>query len=115
MAKRRPYRTEWVEDLPERVAKDTVYIVGGERHPFRAAVVCPRHRCQQVIHLDIAPSFARRWSMTVHSDKTLSLHPSIHVTGHPCRCHYWLRRGKIRWSEAPGILVPRENTRDPDP
>jgi len=54
LAKRHPYGTEWVEDLPERVAKDTVYIIGGKTYPFQAAVICPRRRCQQIIRLDIS-------------------------------------------------------------
>ena len=34
IARFRPYRTEWVEDLPGDVGKDTIFVVGGRRHPF---------------------------------------------------------------------------------
>jgi len=112
-AKRHPYRTEWVEDLPDLVTKNTVYVIGGKRHPFQAAVVCPRKRCRQIVHLDVSPELPRRWLMTVHPDGTLSLHPSIHVTGRSCRCHYWLQHGRIHWSEAARIFVPKENRHAP--
>ncbi len=112
LAKRHPYRTEWVEDLPERVARDTVYIIGGKKYPFQAAVVCPRRRCRQIIHLDISPELQKRWLITEHPGGEVSLHPSVHVTGRSCKCHYWLQRGRIRWSGTPSIFVPRENRDD---
>ena len=113
LAKFRPYSTEWVEDLPKFVSKDTVYIIGGKNYPFQAAVVCPRYRCRQVIHLDLSSELASGWKMTEHLDGELSLYPSVHVTGLKCKCHYWLHRGKIRWSESPSVFVPRENKVDP--
>ena len=107
-----PYRTEWVEDLPDNPQKNTVYIVGGREHPFYAAVACPRKVCQQVIHLDVSPKVTERWRIMEHSNGRISLAPSVHVTGLPCRCHYWLRRGRIVWSEAPSVFVPEGNRYD---
>lgn len=109
LAARRPYRTEWVEDLPVEVQRQTVYIVGGRDHPFYAAVVCPRPPCRQVIHLDISAAATRRWRLTEHADGSISLSPSIHVTGMPCGCHYWLREGCVRWTSRPTLVVPKEN------
>ena len=114
IARFRPYRAEWVEDLPGEVGKDTIFVVGGRRHPFQAAVVCPRRACRQVIHLDIAPALSKRWALVEHENGLVSLSPSVHVTGLPCRCHYWVRRGRIRWSEAPRLRVPEENRNDPE-
>ena len=113
MAFLHPYGTEWVEDPPEEIRRNTVYVVGGREHPFQAGVACPRKRCKHVIYLDIAPEITRRWSLTEHDDGRVSLSPSVHVTGLPCRCHYWIKRGRICWSEAPRLRVPRENRRDP--
>ncbi|MCY4276900.1 MAG: DUF6527 family protein [Gammaproteobacteria bacterium] len=107
------YRTEWVEDLPDGLSKDTVYIVGGRKYPFQAAVVCPRRACKQVIHLDLSPGVEQQWHIEEHGDGEISLHPSIHVTGLSCNCHYWLRHGTVRWSETPKLRVPRENRHDP--
>ena len=107
-----PYRTEWVEDLPEQRNKNTVYIVGGRQYPFYAAVACPRQACRQLVHLDISSDAPKKWRVTEHSDGRISLWPSVHVTGLSCRCHYWLRRGRIVWSEAPSLFVPENNRHD---
>ena len=112
VARRRPYRAAWVEDLPGRPAADMLYVIGGRRHPFQVAVVCPRRACRQIIHLDISPTVTPRWSLVEHADGSVSISPSVHVTGLPCRCHYWVRRGRIQWSEAPRLGVPKENRYD---
>ena len=111
-ASRRPYRTEWVEDLPEQPQKDALYIVGGRAHPFYAVIPCPREKCRQNIHLDVSPEAFPRWRIVEHPDGRISLHPSVRVTGLPCRCHYWLRRGRVTWCEAPPVFVPERNQHD---
>lgn len=109
-----PYRTEWVEDLPEKPRKRTVYIIGGRKHPFYAAVVCPRKGCGHVAHLGLSKQFSRdkRWRVFEGGDGAISLFPSVHVTGLECGCHYWLRNGKIEWSENPSFKVPKKNKGD---
>ena len=109
LAGRRRYRTEWVEDLPEEIQQQTVYVLGGREHPFYAAVVCPRRTCRQVIHLDLSPDVQRHWRFSEHEDGSLSLSPSVHVTAMPCACHYWFRKGRIRWVATPPLRVPKEN------
>ncbi len=108
----RRYETQWVEDLPDNLKRDTVYIIGGRDHPFQAVVVCPRKKCKEAIHLAISPESRKKWKVTEHKDKSISLSPSIYVTGLPCKCHYWLKRGKIIWYEMPSLLVPRKNKRN---
>lgn len=96
-----PYRTEWVDDPPEEIRKNTVYIAGGREHPFQAGIACPRKACRHMVHLDIAPEMTERWSLTEHESRRVSLSPSVHLTELPCRCHYWMKRGRIWWSESP--------------
>ncbi|MDA7955894.1 MAG: hypothetical protein MPK34_01460 [Gammaproteobacteria bacterium] len=105
----RRYKTEWVEDLPEQTEKQTVYIIGGRKHPFYAAVACPRKNCAEVIHLEISPEAKKRWKVVEHKDKSVSLSPSIYATALPCRCHYWFRRGRVVWCDSPPLFVPRKN------
>ena len=106
------YHTEWVEDLPENLQKNTVYIIGGRKNPFYAAVVCPRKVCRQTIHLDISPQATKKWRIIEHTEGQISLVPSIHITGLPCKCHYWLQKGQIIWSETPPVFVPKRNKND---
>ena len=112
-ARFRPYCTEWVEDLPDELQKNAVYVIGGRKHPFYAAIVCPRKACRQVVHVDVSPQVKKRWRITEHMDGKISLWPSVHVTGLPCGCHYWFRKGRIVWSESPPLFVPEGNKHDP--
>lgn len=112
IARFRPYRTEWVDDPPQDPRPRTVYVVGGRQHAFSVLVACPRRACRRPVNLDISPNVTPRWRFHEHTDGTLSLHPSIHVTTLPCGCHYWLRRGRVLWHEAPAVLVPRRNRVD---
>lgn len=105
----RCYRTQWIEDLPETPERNTIYVVGGREYPYYAVVVCPRRKCRKAIHLEISPEFKRRWKFRENRNGTLSLSPSIHVTDSSCRCHYWIKNGKVVWAAFPSILVPAEN------
>lgn len=105
----RKYKTKWVEDLPEILEKNTVYIIGGREHPFYAAVTCPRKNCKKTIHLEIAADFKKRWKFQEHGDGTLSLNPSIHIADSPCGCHYWIKKGCVVWCDIPPLFVPEEN------
>jgi len=104
---------EWVEDLPNKIIKNTIYIVGGKEYPFHACFVCPRRECNQLIALDISPELNPRWRITEYSKGGISLNPSIYVTSFRCQCHYWVKKGKIHWAEAPSLFVPKENKLDP--
>lgn len=103
----------WVEDLPNKPQKHTFYIVGGREFPFQFTFVCPRRQCNQLISLDISPEITPRWKITEHSKGSISIHPSVHVVSLRCKCHYWVRKGKIHWAETPTFLIPKENKLDP--
>ena len=107
-----PYETCWVEDFPIVPKKRTLYVIGGREHPFSVAISCPRRKCNQVIQLDVSPDIRPRWKLREHADGRISLSPSILVTAFPCKCHYWIKRGRVIWSESPKLLLPRINTRD---
>ena len=107
----RKYGVDWVEDLPKQTKKNIIYIIGGRKYPFYAAIPCPMKNCEKIIHLAISEDFAKnkKWDIHEHKDKTLSVYPSIHVIDSSCRCHYWIRQGHVIWSELPPFFVPKEN------
>ena len=115
LSSRHPLKTEWVEDLPTSRTKRSVYVVGGRQFPFNLAIPCPRSACRQLIQLDLSTQLptARRWKIREESDGTITLSPSVHVTRLKCRCHYWLRRGRVVWCDTPPLFVPTENRHDP--
>ena len=92
------YRAEWVDDLPDPPRADTLYVVGGRQHPFRVVMACPNAGCEHLVHLDVHPDAEPGWELQEHRDGSLTLWPSVHVTGLPCRSHYWVRKGRVRWT-----------------
>ncbi len=105
----RRYQTQWIEDLPNDPKRNNIYIIGGRKHPFYAAIVCPRKKCKEIIHLDVASDAKKKWKIIEHSNKTISISPSIYVTNLPCNCHYWIKKGKVIWCETPSLFVPQKN------
>ena len=99
----RPYQTEWVEDLPEKPRKKFMYIIGGRKYPFAAEFFCPLG-CGDIISLDISPKLQKKWNVTEHQDGNVTLSPSVWCTAE-CRCHFWIRKGRIIWCEAPPFWI----------
>lgn len=93
------YRTVWIEDLPEKLKKKTMYIVGGEKHPFQAVFLCPKS-CGKRMTLNISTQHNKwdRWNLTKHKNGTISLYPSIWMRSFDCNCHYWFKEGRIIWT-----------------
>ena len=83
---------EFVEYIPAELAGGVLYI----SIPFRTAV----HRCACGCgNKVVTPISAADWQLFYDGD-TVSLTPSIGNWGFPCRSHYWIKAGQIRWSHA---------------
>jgi hypothetical protein len=50
--------------------------------------------CGQEVITPLSPA---RWTLT-YDGENVSLTPSVGNWALPCRSHYWIRRGKVRWS-----------------
>ncbi|WP_460534909.1 DUF6527 family protein [Chitinimonas naiadis] len=82
-------------ELPEVPENYIVYLEGEAACYWLAAMVCPCG-CGALIQLSLAKSGHPRWTVEVRSNKTVSLHPSVHrTTG--CRSHFFLKNGKVIW------------------
>lgn len=94
------YETVWIEDLPENLIKEKIYIVGGEKYPFQAVFLCPKS-CGKRMTLNISAQHNQweRWEITKHKNGTISLHPSIWMKTFDCNCHYWFKKGYIVWTK----------------
>lgn len=80
----------FVESFPDLIDDDVLYV----SMSFASAV----HRCacgcgQEVV----TPLSPTDWKLYFDGEN-VSLEPSIGNWGFPCRSHYWIRGGKIRWS-----------------
>ena len=108
-----PYKTVFTEELPERLAKDTLYILGEGEYLWSAAMICPCG-CGEVLQMSLHVEGRPRWKVTFHSDGTVSLWPSVNrKIG--CRSHFFFERGHVRWCAKTDFPnTPRKAKRDLD-
>ena len=104
-------RPEFVEHIPEQLDDGVLYV------SIRFGTVVHRCACgcgEEVV----TPLSPAEWKIT-YDGRTVSLAPSIGNWSFPCRSHYWIDEGIVRWahgfSEAEVALVRRtEKTRRDD-
>jgi hypothetical protein len=101
---RPPWGSKRVDDVPDTVELETVYIVGEGRAPWSAVFVCPCG-CQEVISLSLIGDDHPRWRSRLHLDGTVTLSPSI-WRKRGCRSHFFIRRGKIVWAALAALHRP---------
>jgi len=92
------YQLVAVTELPERLRRRTVYVVGEGGHVWEAAMACPRNACSRRLRMNLVPEARPRWQLIVGDDGTPSIAPSIWRRG-DCGCHFWLRAGRIQWCQ----------------
>jgi hypothetical protein len=83
------------DNIPKRLPRNGVVIVGQVEKPKWVAFDCP---CRSGHRILLNTDKTRRpyWSLRT-SDK-LSIHPSIDFENKDRRCHYFVRNGKINWA-----------------
>jgi hypothetical protein len=91
----KPYRTIFLEDLPDNLKPYTVYILGEGEYLWSAAMLCPCG-CGEIVHISLHKEGRPRWEITNHKDGTVSFKPSIWRKD-GCKSHFFLERGLIRW------------------
>lgn len=84
------FRHEFVEFMPDSIDEGTLYV------SMEYATVI--HRCccgcgNKVV----TPLSPTDWTLTFDGH-AITLDPSIGNWGFPCRSHYWIKGGKVRWS-----------------
>lgn len=82
--------TEFVTGIPDRLADNTLYV------SMEYATVA--HKCCCGCGLEVVtPLSPTDWKLT-YDGVSVSLHPSIGNWAFPCRSHYWIDKGKVRWA-----------------
>ena len=94
-------RNEFVDHIPEQLDDGVLYV------SMRFGTVVHRCACgcgEEVV----TPLGPVEWRLT-YDGRTVSLEPSIGNWSFPCRSHYWIDKGIVRWargfSEAEVALV----------
>lgn len=92
------YRVRTVADLPERLRPGVLYVVAEGRLETQASMACPHRRCGDTLNMNLLPDDDPMWKLTVGVDGKPSLIPSV-WRKQDCRCHFWLRDGRIDWCQ----------------
>ena len=110
------FATLTVDDLPDALAPERLYLVGEDTGPWSAALLCPCG-CEATIQLSLLPDDEPSWRAVRHFNGSVSLRPSVWRT-RGCRSHFFLRRGRIVWtsplSDAPHLSTSRSTSHGPD-
>ncbi|UYV12372.1 MAG: DUF6527 family protein [Phycisphaera sp.] len=93
------FETARVEEAPEILRPQTVYLIGEDGGIWSVAMRCPCG-CGADIHLSTVGG-RPRWSVRTEEDDTVTLSPSVWRKA-GCKSHFFLRRGMIQWcAESP--------------
>lgn len=88
-------RVDAADEIPERLPRTGIVIVGNMEAPKWIAFDCPCRAGHRVL-LPAARTAHPRWSIAGIHHTTLS--PSIDAWHEPThRCHYFIRQGKLEW------------------
>ena len=90
--------TEPVDDVPDNLDPDRVYLVGDASLPWSATLLCPCG-CGAIIQLSLVEHDTPSWRAKRHFWGSVSLYPSI-WRKRGCRSHFFVRRGRIVWSRS---------------
>ena len=90
MSQQASFRHEFVEFIPEELEEGVLYV----SIPYATAVHLCACGCGREVPTPISPT---DWKM-IFDGATVSLDPSIGNWSFPCRSHYWIRRGRVRWA-----------------
>jgi len=88
--KARHFRHEFVRTIPDALDGDTLYV----SIEYSTAVHLCACGCGREVVTPLSPT---DWSLTFDG-VAVSLDPSVGNWSFPCRSHYWISRGSIRWA-----------------
>lgn len=82
------------EDPVSSIHAKKLVLVGATGNPKWLRFSCPC-RCGQTIALNLMASHSPRWTVEVHPDQTVTVHPSVDATS--CGSHFWIRHNRVEW------------------
>jgi len=90
MTRQANLRHAYVEYIPEKLESGVLYI----SRKYRTASHLCCCGCDSKVVTPLNPA---KWKLTDHG-QTVSLFPSIGNWSFPCKSHYWIDHGRIRWA-----------------
>lgn len=91
-----PLRVIRVSDLPTKIDKRKVYLVGDSDNIWSVAFTCPCG-CRDIVYLNALKEVRPCWVVAVHRDQSVTITPSVWRT-EGCRSHFFIRKGIVDWA-----------------
>ena len=85
------FHHEFVEHIPRKLEDGILYV----SIRYGTAVHCCACGCGEEVVTPFGPA---EWEIT-YDGHTVSIAPSIGNWSSPCRSHYWITKGLIRWAK----------------
>lgn len=86
------YSVDFVQDLPESVSSNTIYVVGEKPFYWQIALRCPCG-CRELIQLNLIKKSYPQWEFSVNSNNRITIYPSIWRT-RGCESHFIIRNNQ---------------------
>lgn len=90
-----PYTVTTVEDIPDHLIPEMLYLAEEDGDYWLAAMDCPCG-CKSKIQLSLLPNDKPKWTVTKHNNGSASLHPSVWRTV-GCKSHFWFKNSLVTW------------------
>lgn len=90
MGQQQSVKHEYVEFIPEHLQTGILYISIKYK---TASHLC----CCGCGYKVVTPLNSAKWTLTKHG-KSVSLFPSVGNWSFPCKSHYWIMHGQIKWA-----------------
>ena len=89
------YKTIYLTELPDKIKKNKIYIIGENSYLWEAAMLCPCG-CNEILHMSLHEEGRPKWDVVNLGSRYISLTPSIlRKTG--CKSHFFFESGFIKW------------------
>lgn len=85
---------EAADQVPLRVPRNCVVLVGSRERPKWLAFDCPCRTGHRIM-VNVDASHSPRWHLV--SEKSLTVWPSVDCRRPERRCHYFIKRGRVVW------------------
>lgn len=77
---------------------DTIYVMSKDHVPQMVVLKCPNKECGEVLSVSVDPRNRPHWALTLHSDKSISLHPPVK---HTCGVRFTVTYGAVQFRDEP--------------
>jgi len=88
-------QVEAADEIPDKLPRRTIVLVGTVDYPKWIAFDCPCNRGHRIM-LPLGRSSKPHWQL--QQLEPASIWPSVDSNGDSFRCHYFIRAGRVEWA-----------------